>query len=176
MPRPMAAETLPDALRAELDRRLAARAFSGYEDLAQWLREQGFEISKSALHRYGSRLKRKLALIRASTIAAQQIAEAAPDQEDARSAAVISLVQSELFEALLALQEASEADDPAERLKLLAAAARAIAEVARASRGQKEYAERVREKLAALEAEAEKKGRRLDPETLRFVREQLYGG
>lgn len=173
MPRPAKADTLPEALRRELDRRLAARAFSGYEELSQWLAAQGYEISKSALHRYGTRLKRRLEAIRASTLAARAIAEAAPDDEDLRSAAVISLVQSELFEALLAVQEASEAEDPTERLRLLAAAARAIADVARASRGQKAWAREVAARLKELERDAGKKG--LDAKTLAAVREALYG-
>jgi hypothetical protein len=51
------------------------------------------------------------------------IADAAPDDSDMRSAAVLSLVQTELFNALVALQEADNEDaDPADRIMLMAKA------------------------------------------------------
>jgi hypothetical protein len=167
---------MPPAVRAWIDRALVDRGFSGYRELAALIRERtGIDISPTAVHRYGQKLARKLAAIRASTEAARQIAEAAPDDADLRSAAVISIVQSELFEALLALQEASEADNQADRVKLLSQAARAIAEVSRASVGQKRWQDEVRGRLEALEAQQDKGGRRLDAETLKRVKEALYG-
>ena len=178
MPTRPAVAQLPEPVRAELNARLAASGFSGYEGLAAWLTEQGFEIGKSSIHRYGQALERKLAAIKASTQAAQMIAEAAPDDEDSRSAAVISLVQTDLFDALLALQESEEAD-PGQRVKLLASAAKSIADVARASISNKRYASEVRGKLdtamKALEAQAAHGKAGLDPETLRRVREEIYG-
>lgn len=176
MPQRPAVQKLPDAVRLGLETRLVAGGFAGYEALAAWLQEQGFEISKSSIHRYGQALEHKLAAIKASTQAAQLIAEAAPDEADARSAAVISLVQTDLFEALLSLQEAEGAEDPAERVKLLSQAARGIAEASRASLAQKRWQDEVRRKLDALEAQAKGGARALDAATLKAVREQLYGG
>jgi hypothetical protein len=175
MPRRPKITQLPSEVRGWLDDALAEGNFAGYEALAAELRARGYDVSRSSVHRYGQRLERKLAAIRASTEAARQIAAAAPDDADLRSAAVISLVQSDLFDALLALQEAETAE-PGERVKLLASAARAIAEASRASVGQKRWAEEVRTRLDELERAAGKAGRRLDAETLRAVREQLYGG
>ena len=40
---------------------LAARNFTGYAELEDWLRGQGFEISKSAIHRYGQKIERRMA-------------------------------------------------------------------------------------------------------------------
>ncbi|MEW6258267.1 MAG: phage protein Gp27 family protein, partial [Pseudomonadota bacterium] len=79
-----------------------------------------------------------------------------------------------LFEAMLALEEAEDAD-PTERVKLLASAGRAIAETSRASQGQKKWAQEQRAKLDALEAEAGRGSKRLDADTLKAVREALYG-
>jgi hypothetical protein len=45
-----------------------------------------------------------------------------------------------------------------------------------ASIGQKKWAEEVKTKLDAIEREAGKAGRTLDAETLKAVREGLYGG
>jgi hypothetical protein len=167
---------LPVEVRAAIDRLLIASGFSGYDALERIVLEaHGVQIGKSTLNRYGMKLQRRLDAIRASTEAARAIAEAAPDEADHRSAAVISLVQSSLFEAMLALEEAEDAD-PTERVKLLSQAARAVAEASRASIGQKKWAEEVKTKLDAIEREAGRAGRTLDAETLKAVREGLYGG
>lgn len=166
---------LPPELRDAITRLLIDNGFSGYEALEQIVLDaHGIAIGKSTLQRYGSKLQRRLDAIRASTEAAKAIAEAAPDEADHRSAAVISLVQSSLFGAMLALEEAEDAD-PAERVKLLANAARAIAESSRAAQGQKKWAQEQKAKLDALESAAGKGGKRLDADTLKAVREALYG-
>lgn len=141
---------LPPELRSTIDRMLIDAGFAGYEMLERMILEaHDVSIGKSSLHRYGQKLERRLSAIRASTEAARAIAEAAPDDADHRSAAVISLVQSSLFDAMLALEEADAESDPAERVKLLANAARAIAEASRASQGQKKWEAEIRAKAAA---------------------------
>jgi hypothetical protein len=166
---------LPASLRSELERLLADQTHGGYEALSAWLAERGYQISKSSLHRYDQKLQRSLAAIRASTEAARLIAQASPDEADEHSAAVIRMVQSALFDAMLAVREAEDAD-PAQQVKLLTHAARAVAEASRASIGQKRWAEEVRAKLDAVERTAAAQGKRLDAETLRAIREGLYGG
>lgn len=141
-------------VKAWLDKSLVAGNFSGYHCLEEELKARGFQIGKSSIHRYGSKLERRLAAVKASTEAARALAEGAPDEQDHKSAAVISLVQSDLFEALLSLQEAGDEDDPGERVKLLSRAAKGIAEVSKASIGQKKFAAEIRKK--ALEEAAEK--------------------
>lgn len=145
MPRPSKIELLPEELRAELNERLVKGAFSGYEALEDWFAEQGIQIGKSSIHRYGSNLERQLAAIKASTAAAVAIASAAPDDSDLRSAATISMVQTDIFNVLVALQEAENAE-PAERLKLLSSAAKSVAELSRASVNQKKWQLAVQEK------------------------------
>lgn len=174
MPPPAKIALLPEETRAELDALLIRRAFSGYHDLAAWLAEQGYEIGKTAIHAYGQGLKRKLAAIRASTEAARLIAEAAPDEEDRRSEAVMSLVQSDMFAMLVALQEAEDAD-PQERIKLLSSAARAIADLSRASIAQKKHAALVQAKLDALLTAAQHGENSLDIQTLQRIRSEVYG-
>ena len=153
MPRRSQIVTLPEEVRRELDRRLVEGGFSGYAELAEWLAEQGYEISRSSVHRYGQQLQRRLEAIRASTEAALQIAEAAPDDADLRSAAVMSLLQTEIFEILLTLQDA-DTDDPEQRVVLLSRAARAIADLARASIAQKRHARQLQQELERLERDA----------------------
>lgn len=167
---------MPPKVRSWLERTLAERNHDGYIALSELLKAQGYDISHAAIHRYDQKLQRSLDAIRASTEAARLIAEAAPDDLDQRSAAVISLVQSHLFGAMLKLAEAEDAADPAERVKLLGQAARSIADVSRASIGQKKWADEVRVKLDEVERVARKEGKRLDAETLKTIREGLYGG
>lgn len=135
---------LPEPVREALNRELSARNFTGYTELEDWLREQGFEISKSAIHRYGQKIERRMAAIRASTEAAKFIVDAAGDDADARSEAVIALVQTEMFDSIIAIQEAGDDDLSAEdRLGMMSAAAKNIATLTRASLAQKEFKTKV---------------------------------
>lgn len=174
MPAPAKIALLPESVRSGLDALLVRQAFAGYDGLAAWLAEQGYEIGKTAVHAYGQGLKRKLAAIRASTEAARLIAEAAPDEEDRRSEAVMSLVQSDMFAMLVALQEAEDAN-PQERIKLLGGAARAIADLSRASIAQKKHAAAVQAKLDALLTAAQHGETALDIATLQRIRREVYG-
>lgn len=139
---------LPKAVKAWLVDALIEGNFSDYELLEAELKAQGYAIGKSAIHRFGQNMERRLEAVRASTDAARMIADAAPDDADQRSAAVISLVQTDIFNVLLSLQEV-EGAAPEERLKVMGSAARAIADLSRASVTQKKWQAEVRTKAAA---------------------------
>lgn len=160
MPPPSKIDLLPPEIRAELDRRIVANAFGGSVALSEWLAEQGYEIGKSAVGLRGQRLKRRLAAITASTEAAKMISAAAPDEADDRSNAIISLVQTDLFEALLEFQEAaaddSEEVSAADRIALYSKAAKNIATLTRASVTRNKWQAEVRTKLAAATADVRK--------------------
>jgi predicted phage tail protein len=170
-------QLMPPDVRKWLEKTLVDRGFSGYKELESLMKDKGLNISHASIHRHGQKLERKLAALKASTEAAKLIAESAPDDADHRSAAVISLVQTELFEALLNLQEAEDDSVGAsERVKLLSNAARAIAQASQASVNQKKWENEVRQKLDALEKESGSGKKTLDAQTLKIVRETLYGG
>lgn len=177
MPRRPAIDLLPDDVRAELDRRLVASGFGGYVALEAWLGDQGFEIGKSQIHRHGQALEEKLSAIRASTQAAAAIAEAAPDDADQRSAAVISLVQTEVFNVLVGLQQAEAEEDPTARIKLLSKVAKSVAELSRASVNLKKFqttvADRVRAAADAIEKKARKGG--LSAATVDEIKREILG-
>lgn len=179
MPRREAIGTLPDDVRTWLDKTLIKGNFSGYELLEDALRDRGFQISKSAIHRYGKKFERRLAAIKASTEAARMLTEGASDDQDARSEAVIALVQTELFETIVNLQEATEEDiDPVERVKLLSSAAKNIATLSRASVNLKQYQATVRAevaKQAAAIAVTEAKGAGLSDEVAEMIRRKILG-
>lgn len=183
MGRKSSIDTLPEEVRRWLERALSEQNFTGYEGLEALLHEKGFSISRSAIHRYGQKIERRFAAIKASTEAARLITEGAADDQDARSEAVIALIQTELFESIINLQEAAveENIDPIERMNIMSKVAKNIATLTRASISQKQFKADVQSKLEAkfkaLEAESASagKGRHIDAETLRIVREEIYG-
>lgn len=170
-------EQLPEALRAELDRKLIGGGFAGYSELAAWLTEQGFSIGKSAVGAYGQQLEQRLAAIKASTEAARLIAEAAPDDADERSNAIISLVQTEIFDSLLALQAATEEADAAKRVEILGKAAKNIATLTRASVTRNKWATEVRSKVKDAAAEVAKIAKKagVSQEAMKRINERLMG-
>lgn len=141
--------------------------------------------SRSALHRYGAKLDRRLAAIRASTEAAKIIRAHAGDDQDARSEALTAMVQTELFEAILELQEAVEGDDennPAERVALLSKAAKNIATLTRSSVNLKEFQAKAEERArkrafeeAAATAETTAKAQGLSKQGVAALREAIMG-
>lgn len=183
MPAPSKIDLLPPEVRADLDRRLIANGFGGTVALSEWLASQGYEISKSTVGVHNLRLKRRLAAVTASTEAAKLIAATAPDEADDRSNAIISLIQSDFFEALVEFQDAQESDvegmKPAERILLYGKAAKNIASLTRASVARNKWAQEVREKTlleAASRVESAAKARGLTAEDAHFWREQVLAG
>ena len=167
---------LPESVRRWLERALCDSGFSGYELLEALMRDKGYVVSKSAIHRYGQKIERRMASIKASTEAAKLIVEAAGDDQDARSESVIAMVQSDIFDTILSIQEASDEDlPPSERLNLMSKAAKNVATLTRASIAQKQFKAQVLKRLQEMEADARTGKRMLDPETLRIVREEIYG-
>lgn len=103
--------------------------------------------SRSALHRYGAKLDRRLMALKASTEAAVLIREHAGDSLDARSEALTALVQTEMFDAIIELQDAADEDvDPADRLAMLSKAAKNIATLSRSSVNLKKFQAEVEDK------------------------------
>ena len=178
----MARESSIDQLsnddKAWLDKRFMDQGFCGYEEIAAILQERGYNVSKSSVHRYGQKVEQKLAAVQASTQAAMMIAEAAPDDSDMRSSAVLSLVQTELFNALVALQEADNEDaDPADRIMLMAKAGKGIAEIAKASVNQKKWESEVKERVQAAAKAVEKivKKGGMSKDTVDEVKKEILG-
>jgi len=159
MAKPSAIEQLPPDVREWIDAQIVANNFAGYEALQDLVREKGLSIGKSQLHRHGQKIERRMAAIKSSVEASKLIVQAAGDDQDVLSESVIALVQSEMFEAIVSLQEATgeEAMSNEDRIGLLSAAAKNIATLSRASVNQKKWRLEVeaqaRSKLLAEQAE-----------------------
>lgn len=170
-PRP-AVTQLPEAVRAELDHRLIAGGFSGYRQLAEWLEEQGFSISKSALHAYGQSFAAKTERLRMATQMSLALAEAAGDDAGAMNDALIRLAQGELFDLLL---QADDAEAPlADRLPEITLA---VSRLVRASLPQKKWQTEFREKAAAAADDVEKIARKggLSDKAVQAIRQKILG-
>lgn len=141
MPPRSKVEQMPPEVKAWLDRALVDNNFSEYEALSAELKERGFDISKSALNRYGQTFEQRLSALKMASEQAKAIVEATPDDEGAVSDALMRLVQERLFNLLLA--EEGKVDLPK--------AAKAIAELAKATIAQKKFAieQSARKKLLA---------------------------
>ncbi|KGS46673.1 hypothetical protein X961_4386 [Burkholderia pseudomallei MSHR5613] len=178
MGRSSGVQRLPMAVREWLESALVEGNFTGYQELEQTLRDKGYQISKSAIHRYGQRIERRFAAIKASTEAARILTEGAADDQDARSEAVIALVQTEMFESIVNLQEATDEDaDPGERIALLSKAAKNIATLARASVNQKKFRLEVQARAEAAAAAVDKvvKSGGLSDDAADAIRRQILG-
>lgn len=166
-------DLLPDAVRTELEQRLIASSFSNYQSLAEWLQEQGFEIHKAAVHRFGQKFEERVRALKAATDQARAIVEASPDDDGAMNEALMRLSQQKAFDLLLEL----ELDpDEIDFTKLM----RAVSDMNRSSVALKKYsaevkaraaatADRVAEKLKA----AERKG--MSAEVAAEIRREILG-
>jgi hypothetical protein len=171
-------ETLPEDVRRWLERALTDSGFSGYEALEDMLRGKGYHISKSAIHRYGQKIERRFAAIKASTEAARMLTEGAADDQDARSEAVIALVQTEIFDTIIDMQEASEEEMSKEdRLGVLSAAAKNIATLTRASVTLKRFQSEVRTKIKAASEKVEDlaKAGGMTPALIDSIKREILG-
>lgn len=169
MPPRSKVDKLPAAVKAWLDNALIEGNFSGYELLEAELKARGFDIGKSSLHRYGQDFEDKLAAIRIATEQAKAITDAIPDDAGAMNDALIRLVQQKAFDTLVNLEAGASIKD----IGLM------VARLSNASVKQKQWAADAREKLNArmdaMENEARNGKGSFDLETLRRVREELYG-
>lgn len=141
---------LPELVRSDLDQRLIRGGFSGYVELQEWLRGQGYQLSKSSIHRYGSAMEQRLAELRRSTEEARALVEAAPDDTDAMARATMQMLQQRLFGLLRDMDEIDP--DSVDIAKI----AKAMAPLVRASIAQQEFMRSVRERAATAAESAER--------------------
>lgn len=84
-------DKLPDEIKTELDLRLADTA-NTYEEIAAWLKSEGYDISKSAIGRYSIRstqAAQRVAETLQRTQAIAQAVEAHPDLDYTKAASMV---------------------------------------------------------------------------------------
>lgn len=139
--------TLPPELKEWLDNELIARGFGDYVQLAADLKARGADISKSALHRYGSPFEQRMAQLKMASEQARALVDAAPDEEDKLGAAVVRMTQEKIFNLLMELEVDPDKVDVNKLFKN-------AAEIGKASVTHKRFSMEAR---AAIEADARRK-------------------
>ena len=169
-------EKLPEAVRHEFERKLVENGFSDYQAIAEWLQDQGYEISRSAAHRYGQKVQRRFAAIKSSTEAARLIAEGAADEGDTRSEALMAMLQTELFDALVAIG-GDGTMSIANRFGVMAEGAKKISALISASTRLKEYQAKVKAKVQAAAEDVAKQAKKggLSEESVEAIRKHILG-
>lgn len=168
-----AVSQLPTEVRASLDQRLLRGGFAGYEDLADWLSGEGYQISKSAVHRYGQQLQQRIEAIQASTAAANALEEVSPDNPNALSGALVRLLETRIFEMLVNEDDEEAPLDPISMSKL----ARAVGDLARASTSVKKYSAEVRQRAVEAAGRVHEVARQggLSAQAAEIIRREILG-
>jgi DNA repair ATPase RecN len=173
MPQRSTVSLLPEEIRQKLNKKLVSEGFQNYQELTDWLCDLGYEISKSALHRYGKQYEEQLFELKEATEQARGLIEACGDDENALAEAVTRLTHQKALKALLSMNM----QDIDVSVSSLPALGKMVADLNKSSVSLKRYQfdvrKRLDEKFKVLEAEG--KTGNIDPETLRRVREEVYG-
>ncbi len=147
--------SLPLDVRKQLDERIAKREFKSYRELKLWLLQYGCQIATTVVKHHAVRLEARLQAVRLATEQARAVVEAAGSDEQDINHALMRLVQQHLFTVLVELSGANLSEVN------LAALARSVATLARASVSQQKYAEEMRTQVLAAQrtvADAEARG------------------
>lgn len=158
---------LPTGVKSWLDRALVEGNFSGYQGFAEELKSRGYDVSKSAVQRYGAEFEERLSTLKMSSEQARAVVASAPDEEGAVNEALMRLVQEHLFNLLMAKEGKFD----------LPKVARAVADLGRATVTQKKWQTEVRDKTrAAADAvtQVAKKGG-LTAEAVDTIRREILG-
>ncbi|MFA7269874.1 MAG: DUF3486 family protein [Sterolibacterium sp.] len=158
---------LPAAVKDWLDKTLVEGNFADYELLSADLKARGYDISKSAIHRYGQEFEEKLAAIRIATEQARAITDAIPDDAGAMNDALIRLVQQKAFDVLVKMEEGASIKD----IGLM------VARLSNATVKQKQWLAEVREKASAAADAVEAIGKKggLSEDALDMIRKNILG-
>jgi hypothetical protein len=132
------------------DVELANRRFKDFSGIVEWARERGLDVSRSAAHRRAQKVRRRMEKVKATAEACQALYEIAPDKQALISSGSIAMVQSEIFEIMMKLEDAEEAE-PAERMALLKDAAKSLLDTTNASIKQKAWQEKYEAQIRAEE-------------------------
>ena len=172
MPKRSAVDMLPADIKAELDGRLIQNSFSDYRGLADWLSTKGFCISKDSVYRYGSKFQERCEMLKISTESARDMKAVLGDDDATVAEMSLQLAQGLLFKLMM---ERGEQLSPKE----IGMITRALSDSTRSSVAVKRYQEELKKqieaKLKALEAENHPLSMSVDPQTLKRVREEVYG-
>lgn len=149
MPTPSTIDQLNKEDREWLEKRLLEKNFSDYDGLMAILSERGLEISRSALGRFGKKYKEYVRSIRQSTDMAVMLSREVGDDANAVGDATIRMMQVQLFDAIQNYDFTKLQDAKPHQL------INALADLNRATVGQKKWMAEAKEKMDAAKKELE---------------------
>lgn len=169
-------EKLPEDVRRWLERALTENGFSGYVELEELLKEKGYQISKSAIHRYGQKIENRLKAIKESAEIAKLITDQVDDEGDSQSDALMRLVQTDLMNLLIDARNVDELDIK-DRMKILGNIGKNIAAMTNSSVKLKQHQADVKRRAEIAAAETEKivVQAGLSADTVKMIKEQILG-
>ncbi|OHD25653.1 MAG: hypothetical protein A2Y38_01625 [Spirochaetes bacterium GWB1_59_5] len=142
-----------------------------YAALSAWLDSRGYSISKSALHRYGQTFLAKYEAIKQARDQARAIVEDNPGAPATQLAEASNEMALQLIMEELMNIESLEGEEPVQLMKALALLQKSSAQIQRV---KMDYQKKIEKAARNIEEKLEKK-KGLDPETLRVIREEIYG-
>lgn len=173
--------SLPQEVRDELNEKLVSTGFQGYAGLADWLKERGFEVSRSSVQRYGQDLQEEfeeaMGSVRRTTEMAKAMADAVEDDEGNLIDATARIVQEQLLRVSLELRKAKS--NPEYITHNLGKISKALSSLGRVSIAQKKHAREIRTEVlqeAANRVDAAAQAKGLSAEDAKFWREQVLMG
>lgn len=183
MPAPSKIAQMPPEIREWLHRAFVERAFGDIveitEQLNDKLKEAGVAIyvGKSAVGAESQKVKRAQESIKAATEAAKILTDTSRDDGNTRGEAVMALLETEMFECILAVREAADMDDPLDRMNSMSKAAKNMAGLSRARVNQAKHRIELEARVQAAAdkvAKLAKKGG-LDANTVSEIRRNILG-
>jgi hypothetical protein len=165
--------TAPKAVREWLDKQLADGSFSNYSQLTEELKARGFEVSRSAVHRYGSKLEQTMALAKATVDKAKAVVQASPDEDDAMTGAIMRLTQQHTLEMLMAMEFDPEQAKLVDMNKLTLQVSRLVRSSIPLKNYQREQRERAKSVATDIAKTAKKAG--LTDATVEMIRTKILG-
>src|SRR5229473_7546724 len=155
--------TLPAHLGTEVEQRMAENGFSDYRGLAEWVRQQGYEISDDSLWRYGKGIQRQLTAAQMAVHQARALTEATRDGGGLLIEAIMTVVEQKVLSKLIEGEQVENSD-----VRLLNAAAN----LARATVFHQRRADEVQAREKEQKAPRE---RGLSEEAYNAIRNTLLG-
>lgn len=169
---------LPQDVLDDLNARLIGAGFAGYGDLAGWLKERGYDISKSGLQRHGSALEAEFEEAMADARRTRALARAARqeggEQDNSMLEAATEIMQDNLLRVSLRMKDEA---DPTASAKTLSLVARAFADVGRFDLARQKWQAEVNAKAEAVAEKAAKLATKggLSAATVEEIRRSILG-
>lgn len=185
MPPRSSVYSLPHEVREALNARLVETGFSDYTALADWLAEQGYTLSRSAVGRYGRELATEyeaaMGDVRRATELARAFSDADPDDGAALTGSIARMAQESLLRILLSLRKAEAAGEsaPEDMARHMSQVSRALADLGRVTIAHAKHSATLRREIAteAVERVEAASGRAgVSPEAIAALRAAILEG